>query len=382
MTERGAPRLAAALAVAAAALGGARAVAAPSLQFSGSAYVDSWVIPTQQRDGDQVKAPGGVTIDASMRFGVDVHDTLSFSAKACISCHGIEMDHVVLDWQPKPWFNAQIGRLNVPFGEYGNRGDQSGHKTTSAPLIYDMGRMAYADRTSFNSGVIMLPYVDTGLMLYGQTWLGSLLQIWYSGYAVSGFKGTNDVEWMALRGSAYTDNNKVPSYGGRITVTYSSDPGAALGDVSLGGSYTGGRYDRAARLQYDIAGADLSIQLWKATLRGEYALRRTALDPAATGYQWTLVDPFFDKRGFYAELEHPLGRYLAMVYRYDKMERLGVPLPGSVAAMTPSSAIERFTAGTVITPASGIYIKLSYEYWKPTSFVVFQSGHVGFGGAF
>ena len=382
MTDRSARGLAASIVVAAAVLTAARAVAAPSLQFSGSAYVDSWVVPKQQPDADQVKAPQGVTIDASMRFGVDVHDTLSFSAKACISCHGVEMDHVVLDWQPKPWFNAQIGRLNVPFGEYANRIDQSGHKTTSAPLIYDMGRMAYADRTSFNSGVIMLPYVDTGVMLYGQTWLGSRVQLWYSGYAVSGLKGTNDVEWMALRTTPYTDNNRLPSYGGRFTLTYSSDPGAVIGDVSLGGSYTGGRYDRAAKLQYDVAGADLSIQLWKLTLRGEYAIRRTDLDIGATGYQWALVDQHFDKRGFYGELEHPLGRYITMVYRYDKLERLGVPLPGSVANMTPSAAIERLTVGTVITPVSGIYMKLSYEYWKPTAFVVFQSGHVGFGGAF
>jgi hypothetical protein len=382
MTDRSARRLAASIAVAVTALAAARAVAAPNLQFSGSAYVDSWVIPTQQPNADQVKAPQGVTIDASMRFGVDVHDTLSFSAKACISCHGVEMDHIVLDWQPKPWFNAQIGRLNVPFGEYTNRIDQSGHKTTSAPLVYDMGRMAYADRTSFNSGVIMLPYVDTGVMLYGQTWLGSRLQFWYSGYAVSGLKGTNDVEWMALRTSPYADNNRTPSYGGRLTLTYSSDPGAVIGDVSLGGSYTGGRYDRAAKLQYDIAGADLSIQLWKVTLRGEYAIRRTALDRTATGYQWAMVDGFFDKRGFYGEMEHPLGRYITMVYRYDKLERIGVPLPGSVANMTSNAAIERLTVGTVITPASGIYMKLSWEYWKPTTFVVFQSGHVGFGGAF
>jgi hypothetical protein len=382
MTERRAGRLAASIAVATAALAAGRAVAAPSLQFSGSAYVDSWVIPSQQPRADEVKAPQGITVDASMRFGVDVHDTLSFSAKACISCHGVEMDHVVLDWQPKPWFNAQFGRLDVPFGEFANRIDQSGHRTSSAPLIYDMGRMAYADRTSFNSGVIMLPYVDTGLMLYGQVWLGSRVQLWYAGYAVSGFKGTNDVEWMALRTAPYADNNKVPSYGGRFTLTYSSDPGAVIGDVSLGASYTGGRYDRAARLQYDVAGADLSIQLWKLTLRGEYALRRTALDAGATGYQWTLVDAFFDKRGFYGELEHPLGPYVAMIYRYDKLERLGVPLPGSVAEMTPSAAIERLTVGTVITPSSGIYLKLSYEYWKPTGFALFHSGHVGFGGAF
>ena len=382
MTERSPRRLASSLLLAAAALSASPAAAAPSLQFSGSAYVDSWVIPTQQPNADQVKAPQGITIDASMRFGVDVHDTLSFSAKACISCHGIDMDHAVLDWQPKPWFNAQFGRLNVPFGEFANRIDQSGHKTSSNPLIYDMGRMAYADRTSFNAGVLMLPYVDTGLMLYGTTWIGSVIQIWYAAYAVSGLKGSNDIEWMSLRASPYVDNNKQPAYGSRVTLTYSSNPGAFIGDVSLGGSYTGGRYDREARLQYDVAGADLSIQLWRVTLRGEYAFRRTALDPNATGYDWALVDHFFDKRGFYAELEHPLGRYVAMIYRYDRLERLGAPLPGSSALMTPNTALERGTVGTVITPSSGIYMKLSYEYWKPNSFAVFQSGHVGFGGAF
>jgi hypothetical protein len=50
--------------------------------------------------------------------------------------------------------------------------------------------------------------------------------------------------------------------------------------------------------------------------------------------------------------------------------------------MTPNSALERATVGTVITPSSGIYLKLSYEYWKPNGFVAFQSGHAGFGGAF
>jgi hypothetical protein len=174
----------------------------------------------------------------------------------------------------------------------------------------------------------------------------------------------------------------VPAYGGRVTATTSSDPGATLGDVSMGASYTGGRYDRAGRLSYDVLGADFSIQLWKATLRGEYAWRRTALDRSATGYGWALVDGFFDKRGWYAELEHPLGRQLVMVYRYDRLERHGVPLPGSAAAMTPDAAMERYTAGTVFTPASGIYLKLSYEYWRPTGFTAFHSGHVGVGGAF
>ena len=372
-------RRAAAPALAALLLGAGAAAASPGVAVSGSFYVDSWVIPGK---AGAVRAPQGLTPDGALKLSVDINDDLSFSAKACISCHGIEMDHLVLDWQPKPWFNMQFGRLNVPFGEFNNRIDQSGHKTTSAPLIYDMGRMAYADRTSFNSGVIMLPYVDTGVMAYGQTWLGSVIQLWYSAYAVSGLKGTNDFEWMAMRSSPYADNNHTPSYGGRATLTYSSNPGAAIGDISLGASYTGGRYDRDAKLEYQVAGADLSLQLWKVTLRGEYALRRTALDPNASGYTWALVDDYFDKRGFYAELEHPLGRYVTMVYRYDKLERLGVPLPGSSSNMTPDSALERGTVGTVISPVSGIYMKLSYEYWKPSTFVVFQSGHVGFGGAF
>jgi hypothetical protein len=358
------------------------ALAAPSLQFSGSVYVDEWIIPTPRSGLDPIRAPQGMTVDAAMKFGVDIHDTLSFSAKACISCHGVELDHVVLDWQPRPWFNAQIGRIDVPFGEYANRLDQSGHKTTSAPLIYDMGRTAYADRAAFNGGVLMLPYVDTGLMLYGQAWLGGLVQLWYAGYLVSGLKGTNDVEWMAQRSVPYTDNNKVASWGGRVTATTSSDPGATLGDVSLGASYTGGRYDRAGRLAYDVLGADFSIQLWRATVRAEYALRRTALDPAATGYAWALLDRYFDKRGWYAELEHPLGPWLALVYRYDRLERRGVPLPGSSAGMSPDAAMARFTAGAVLTPVSGLYVKLSYEAWRPTGFTAFQSGHAGVGGTF
>jgi hypothetical protein len=382
MTDPSARRLLGALAAVAAVAFAPATRAAPSLQFSGSVYVDSWVIPAAQPNAAEVKAPSGITVDTSMRFGVDIHDTLSFSAKACIGCHGVEMDHIILDFQPKPWFNAQIGRINVPFGEFVNRLDQSGHRTTSAPLIYDMGRMAYQDRSYFNSGVIMLPYVDTGLMFYGQTWLKGVVQVWYAAYVVSGLKGSNDFDWMAMRGTAYYDNNKKPAYGGRVALNYSGDPGAVIGDFSIGASYTGGRYDAKGQLQYDIAGADVALQLWKATLRGEYAYRRTMLDPNATGYPYVMVDPWFDKAGFYGELEHPLGKYVTMVYRYDQLVRTGEPLPGSNPGLTPDSKIERATVGTVITPASGLYIKLSYEYWKPSDFATFQSGHVGLGGAF
>ncbi len=378
MTER-APRLAGLLAAAALLLPAGAAWAGPGVAVSGSFYVDSWIIP---QGASAVRATQGITPDGSLKVGVDVNDDLSFSAKACISCHGIELEHANLDFQPKTWFNVQFGRLAVPFGEYANRVDQSGHKTTSAPLIFDMGRSAYADRSNFNGPVVMLPYVDTGVMVYGQFFLGSSVQVWYGGYGVAGLKGSGDVDWMAMRSVPYTDNNRTPAYGGRLALTLTTEPGGLLGDVSLGGSYTGGRFDKSGRLRYDAVAADLAIPFWRFTLRGEAALRRTRLDPTAPGYAYQVVDDFFDKRGFYAELEHPLGRYLNLVYRYDLLERLGAPLPGSAAALTPDSRMTRATAGLLITPAASLFVKLSYEYWRPSGYPEFHSGHVGLGGAF
>jgi hypothetical protein len=370
---------AALLAGAALLLGAGPAAAAPNVAVSGSFYVDGWVIP---RAGARTHATQSLTPDGAIKLGLDVNDDLSFSAKACISCHGVEVEHAALDYQPRTWFNVQLGRLAVPFGEYANRLDQSGHRTVSAPLIYDMGRMAYGDRADFNGPVIMLPYVDTGVLLYGQFFIGGSVQVWYGAYLVGGLKGSGDVDWIALRSAPYTDNNRVPAYGGRLAMTLTSEPGHFFGDVSLGASYTGGRFDKAGRLQYQAGGVDLAIPFWKATLRAEVALRRTQLDPTAPGYAFVVVDDFFDKRGGYLELEHPLGGWLAAVYRWDRLDRLGVPLPGSAAIMTPRSSLERATVGLVVTPAPSLFVKLSYEYWRPSGAPEFHSGHLGVGGSF
>jgi hypothetical protein len=378
MTERAAHLVPACLA-AALLLAAGPASAGNSVAVSGSFYVDSWVIPGS---AGQTRATRGVTPDGSLKVGIDINDDLSFSAKACISCHGIELEHAAFDFQPKVWFNVQAGRLAIPFGEFSNRLDQSGHRTVSAPLLYDMGRAAYADRAEFNGPIVMLPYVDTGAMVYGQFFLGKAMQVWYGGWVVAGMKGAADLDWMASRTVPYTDNNRVPSTGGRLALTLTSDGTRFIGDVSLGASYTGGRYDRNGTLAYHAAALDLAIPIWKATLRGEAAMRRTWLDPNASGYGYVLVDHFFDKRGWYAELEHPLGRYLNMVYRYDRLDRLGVPLPGSTSAMTPRSRLERGTAGLVLTPAASLFVKVSYEYWRSSLAPAFHSGHVGVGGAF
>jgi hypothetical protein len=349
------------------------------VRVSGSAYVDGWIVPEPDVSS---RVPDGITFGGSLKIGVDVHDDLAFSAKACISCHGIEPEHVVLDYTPKPWFNVQFGRLAVPFGEYSERVDPSGHKTASAPLIYDMGRMAFGERSAFNLGVLPLPYTDTGVLVYGTFWLGGKIQVWYGGYGVAGLKGANDVDWISMRAPPYSDNNRVPSGGGRIVLAYSSDGESFIGDAHVGGSFTAGRYDRAAQLEYLIWGADAALRLGPFTLRGEYASRKTDVDPAASGYRFELVDDYFRKEGFYGELEHPLGPWLSAVYRYDELHRVGVPLPGATAALSTDSKIVRYTGGLVVTPAQAIYVKLSWERWEPTDFPTFDSYHAGLGGAF
>jgi len=372
------------LAIALASLGAAVAIlviadaaqAGSSTTVSGSVYVDYWWM----QDPDvQKRSPGGVTIDAAVKIGVDISDDVAFSTKACMSCHGIELEHFQMEYMPKTWFNVQAGRLAIPFGEFANRVDQSGHKTVSAPLIYDMGRMAFGEKGAMNLGVLPLPYTDTGVMVYGQRFLGPV-QAWYSVYGVAGLRGGNDADWTAMRALYYTDPNRTPSVGGRLALTLAAEPGWFVGDTSLGASYTRGRYDRDATLGYEVWGIDASTQLGKLALRGEYAHRRTDLSPKAT-YPYELLDPWFKKDGFYVEAEAPLGNSFGVVYRYDTLNRQGVPLPGATE-LTADSSIVRHTAGIQYMPAPSTFMKLGWEYWMASDFTDFHSVHLGVGGAF
>ena len=349
--------------------------------FSGSVFVDQWGFLDARKPPAKSAQPGLAPM-TSLKVGADVNDNLAVSAKACIGCHGIDMEHVSLDYMPKPWFNLQVGRILVPFGDFANRADPSSYKTGSQPLIYDMGRMAFGGRTAMNLGVIPMPYVDTGALVYGVKWLGSRIQAWYGGYGVSGLRGANDIDWMAMRSVPYNDNNNEPAYGGRLTLSYSSDAGDFIGDASVGCSYTAGKYDRDARLGYQAWGADATFRLSKLVLRGEYASRRTDLDTTAAGYPYAIVDPYFTKEGFYAEAEHPLGNYLSLVYRYEELRRIGTPLPGAPSQMTARSRFTRYTGGVVVTPAANFFVKASWEYWDTSDFGRFNTYHAGIGGAF
>ena len=162
---------------------GATTVAAAGVNVSGSAYFDYWTMTSLRARAASV---AGVTPETAIKVQVDVHETLSFSGRLCFGCHGLEVDRAHVDFTPSEYFNLQIGRIGVPFGDFAVRYDPTSRHTSSNPLIYEMGRMAYYTKSTFNLGVVPQPYVDTGVVAYGQTWFGDSAQLWYGAFIPRG----------------------------------------------------------------------------------------------------------------------------------------------------------------------------------------------------
>ena len=83
------PRISALVLAGACVVVAGKASAGSNTSFSGTAYVDYWGMSSKTVAR---RSPAGVTIDAAVKMRVDIHDDLAFSAKACFSCHGIELE--------------------------------------------------------------------------------------------------------------------------------------------------------------------------------------------------------------------------------------------------------------------------------------------------
>ena len=171
-----------------------------------------------------------------------------------------------------------------------------------------MGRMLRL--RDWNMGVLPSPFPDNGIELYGTHWFGNRAQLDYAAYGVSGFKGDYsgfDLDFLQSRSGSYyyVDNNEVPSFGGRLALTFK------LGDRSdftLGGSAMGGFFDPNRELWYWIFGADAMLRVGRTTLRAEWLMRRQEFDPDGVALRYVITDEnaFFVKHGAYIELEQPL----------------------------------------------------------------------------
>lgn len=306
----------------------------------------------------------GLGLEVAAKTVVDIGHGVSFTVKACGGCHGLELDQAYGEVMVREYFNVRAGRINVPFGEFNTRHDPANFTTPSKPLPYAMGDMLFYTPRGFNLGIVPAPYVDNGVEVFGTLALSSSTQLDYSLWVAKGLSGQNDFDFASSR--RYLDNNKTPASGARLVLS-----GA---DWAVGLSGSGGTYDDADRLIYLMGGVELYFRAGPLKFRAEGLARRTELDPNAPGYAFTLIDTWFLKFGWYAQLDVELGPRLTLALRSDGLHRLGMPLPGS--DLGPSSGMQRQTLALLFRITGNFALKGDYELWTFTS-VPYELRHVG-----
>lgn len=321
--------------------------------LSGSASLDYRYVSGSNPPGNP-SAVGitGLGLEVAVKGVIDFGHGLSFTAKICGGCHGVEIDQGYGELMLRDALNVRLGRLNVPFGEFNLRHDPVNFTLPSKPLPYAMGDLLYYGPQDFNLGIVPAPYVDNGAELYGTVSLGSTVQLDYSVYVVKGLAGSNDLDFAASR--RYLDNNRIPSVGTRWVL--------ASGDWALGASLSGGTYDDADSLTYLMGGVDFYLRLGNVKLRAEGLFRRTQLDATAPGYRYQLIDSFFLKAGYYAQLDWDVTGALTLSARADGLFRWGVPLPASHIDGAFAS-ITRYGGGLLYRLSPSLAVKAGYEWW-------------------
>jgi hypothetical protein len=279
-----------------------------------------------------------------------------------MACHGITVDQAYGEIRINSLVNIEAGRINVPFGDFYLRHDPANDAFLSKPLPYAMGHMLRFQSDRFNLGVIPIPYVDHGASIFGDVWIRDTVQIWYSGYAVNGFRSSvpRDFAFKSQLGDAgFSDNNDDVAWGGRLAL--------AGGPFTAGTSYLRGEYDPDSKYAYEIWGVDASAYWRGLQLRAEYAERDTKVS------ENDVRDTLY-KKGFYVQLEAPAGQYLALVGRFDGLLREG---PSLGTDNDESSGVVRFTAGVNVIPTIHYALRVQYQHWRFTDFDDSDVLHVG-----
>ncbi len=313
----------------------------------------------------------GFTQEFSLKIAADVSDHVTVNAKACFGCHAFELGMGYADVRLHDAFNLRVGRFTPTFGEFNLRHDPGNHRLSDKPLPYDMGRMLRF--FEFGRSVLPAPYVDNGVEVYGHHAFGRGTRIDWAVHAVTGLRSLEptpaDVDLAASRSTAslVVDNNSQPSVGGRVGLSLRL---ADRVDLSVGASALWGEYDRDARLQYLVLGADLYLRLYRTNLRAEYLIRRTemdARDPSRFQFQLPAGGApdgvlFHVRDGWYVEVEHPLTRSLDVLLRWDGMRRMGnVPVG---LALDRDAGVLRTTLGAQLTALRGLRFKSSVQHYR------------------
>ena len=332
--------------------------------LSGSASVDyRFISGLNPQQNPSPLGIAGLTFEVAQKVVAEVGHGVSFTVKACGGCHGLEVDQGFGEVRLKRFFNVRVGRLNVPFGEFTLRHDPANFTTPSKPLPYAMGDMLEYGRVGFNLGIVPGPYVDNGVEAFGSFSLSATAQLDYAVYVVKGLAGDNDLDFARSR--SYVDNNKSPAFGARVVLTGD--------DWAVGGSVSAGAYDPKDALWYVMGGLEFYARVGRFVVRAEVLARRTDLDPAAEGYAFTLIDSWFLKAGWYAQVDWSPRPELTFIVRSDGLHRLGMPLP--FTDLSQSAGVQRQTAAMMVRTHEHLAVKLDYELWTFVG-APFQTRHV------
>ena len=327
--------------------------------WSGSLSLDQKLVGL---DDAKISTNAGGIVEWSMKATVELSDRVTVNGKLCTSCHGLTVDQAYGEIRFHPLLNLEVGRINVPFGEYYQRHDPANDVLASKPLPYAMGHMVRFRPDQFNLGVIPMPFSDQGASWFGDFWVGDALQTWMAVYAVNGFRSPVPRDFLfknQVADGAFVDNNEEPSWGARVSLSQEI--------VSLGGSYMSGTYDPDSEYAYDIWGVDLGLLIRRVRFRAEYLERDTEV--AVAEQRETLR-----KQGFYIQAEVPLERRVEFVARFDGLLRRGAPLG---TRNDESSGVSRWTAGLNVSPLHDYVVRASYEYWRFTDFSDVRVVHLG-----
>lgn len=292
---------------------------------------------------------------------------LTVRARACIGCHGLEVDEAYAEYRFSESIAARLGRFNVPFGGFAGRHDPSINEGNSKPVPYAMGLMPRG--VAFNYGVVPAPLVDNGLALSARLAPGLDAEL----FLVRGLKGfTTDFDYPSSRD--YPDNNGEPAGGARVV--------GGVAGVTLGASIMMGRYDVDHELGYTMAAAEAEFSLGPLRLRGEYLRRETE-------YLKTFLprdEDEFVKDGYTLQAVWTVDDRWSVHLSHDALYVKGVylspggpvPLPSPVTTGDESDVL-RVEGGVSWRPHAGVQIKLSAEYWDFLDFEDTWVFHAGAG---
>jgi hypothetical protein len=362
--------------------------------LAGSGQLDYEFVPTARNANANEGTNGafdGFTLEAALKLSVDVNEHVSSNVKLCFGCHGFEADMFYFDFRAADELNLRVGRFSPSFGAFNLRHDPANQKLTDKPLPYDMGRMLR--KNVWSNGVLPSPFPDNGAEVNGTHWFGGVAQLDYAGYAISGFKNSaeahpTDLDFVESHMPGYfVDNNGRPTVGARVAIVVKTGPSS---EMSLGTSAQYGVYDPGGRLDYLIAGGDVSVRIHRTALRAEYLVRRQRMDVTDPSlFKYALPKSggdIFEKHGAYLELEQPIVTDLDITGRVDGMYRVGNVL--ATSQLSDASSVLRETLGLAYALDRSFRMKTSAELWEfsdrdpATGHTTEMSLHLGFVGTF